>query len=95
MIAGLVSWFTIRRRRASSAPSVAYIDGQSGMGEVAPVYIRGIETPRLYDPKDPSTYPTTQAPSPTIHTTNDSGQFLGSESDLQTIPRVYSGLPEV
>jgi len=95
IIASLVSWFTIRRRRASSAPSAAYIDGQSGMGEATAPYPLGIETPRLYDPSDPSTYPMTHAPSPTIHTTNYSGQFPSSDSDLQTVQHVYSGLPEV
>lgn len=93
LIAGIVSWYAIRRRRARSAPSAAYI-GQNDMGQAAVPYPLTIDTPRLYDPSDPSTYPA-QAPSPTIHTTNYSGQFPGSDSDLQTIRHVYTGLPEV
>jgi len=94
IIAGIVSWYAIRRRRARSAPSAAYMGGQNDMGQAEVPYPLTIDTPRLYDPSDPSTYPT-QAPSPTIHTTNYSGQFPGSETDLQTIRHVYTGLPEV
>jgi hypothetical protein len=42
LIAGIVAWFTIRRRRARSAPSTAY------MGQAAVPYPLTIETPRLY-----------------------------------------------
>jgi hypothetical protein len=47
LVAGIVAWFTIRRRRARSAPSAPYIDGQGDMGQAMP-YPLGIETPRLY-----------------------------------------------
>ena len=48
LIAGIVAWFTIRRRRARSAPSTGYIDGKGNMGGIAVPYPLTIETPRLY-----------------------------------------------
>lgn len=42
LIAGIVAWFTIRRRRAREPPSTAY------MGQAAVPYPLTIETPRLY-----------------------------------------------
>ncbi|KAH9958294.1 hypothetical protein BC827DRAFT_609932 [Russula dissimulans] len=93
LIAGVVAWFVIRHRRARSAPSVAYMNGQGGNMEQTTVpYPLSIESPRLYDPSDPSTYPT-QAPSP-IYTTNYSHQYPNSTSDLQPNRQAYSGLPE-
>jgi len=93
-IAGVVAWFTIRRRRrARSAPSAAYMDGGGGgnMDQTAAPYPLSLETLRLYDPSDPSTYPT-QAPSPTIHTTS---QYPSSTPDLQPNRLVHPGLPEI
>lgn len=48
LIAGIVAWFTIRRRRARSAPSAAYINGKGDMGQAAVPYLLTTETPRLY-----------------------------------------------
>jgi len=90
LIAGIVAWFAIRRKRARSTPSEAYMGDQGGMGQAYPLTAG---TPKLYDPSDPSTYPT-QAPSPTIHTSNTS-QFPGSDFDLQSNRQAYTGLPEV
>ncbi|KAH9066330.1 hypothetical protein EDB87DRAFT_1679074 [Lactarius vividus] len=95
LVAGVAAWFFIRRRRARSAPSTTYMTGQGGdMGQPVP-YPLTIETPRLYDPSDPTTYPRPPS-SPTIHTTNQSNQYLHSPtSDLQPNRHTYSGLPEV
>ncbi|KAI0306316.1 hypothetical protein B0F90DRAFT_732901 [Multifurca ochricompacta] len=96
LIAGIVVWFVIRRRRARSAPSTTYMSGQGGdMSQVTSPYPLFIESPKLYDPSDPSTYPTHGAPSPTIRTTNQSNQYHGSTSELQPNRQAYSGLPEV
>jgi len=97
VIAAGVAWFVIRRRRAR-APSAAYMSGQGGdMGEPVP-YPLTVETPRVYDPEDPSTFPTTyphSPSSPTIYTTNQSAQYHSPSSDLQPNRQAYSGLPEV
>jgi len=90
LIAGLVAWFASRRKRARRTPSEAYMGDQGGMGQAYPLTA---ETPKLYDPSDPSTYPTA-APSPTIHTSN-TGQYPGSDFDLQSNRQAYTGLPEV
>ncbi|KAI9508317.1 hypothetical protein F5148DRAFT_930723 [Russula earlei] len=94
LIAGIVAWFALRRRGTRSVPSTAYIDSLGGgMEQTVVPFPLTIETPRLYDPSDPSTYPT-QAPSPTIYTTNYSNQYTSSASDLPS-RQAYSGLPEV
>ncbi|KAI0263342.1 hypothetical protein BC834DRAFT_308983 [Gloeopeniophorella convolvens] len=95
LIAGAAAWFIIRRRRAQSAPSAAFASaGGPQMGQSFSPFSPSSETPRYYDPSDPSTFPQA-APSPTIHTTNPSAQFHGSFSDLQPNRQQYSGLPEV
>jgi hypothetical protein len=48
LIAAVVAWFTIRRRRARSAPSAVYGDGRGYMGQAAVPYPLALETPRLY-----------------------------------------------
>lgn len=49
LIAGIVLWFIIRRRRTRLAPSSEfYIDGQSDMWKEAVPYSPTIETPRAY-----------------------------------------------
>lgn len=48
IIAGVVAWFTIRRRRARSAPSAAYLGGQDDMGQATVPYPLTVDTPRLY-----------------------------------------------
>ncbi|KAI0293052.1 hypothetical protein BC826DRAFT_1097725 [Russula brevipes] len=94
LIAGVVIWFTTRRRRGRLAPSAAFaIDLGSDIKHPVP-YPLSMDSPRLYDPSDPSTFPI-QAPSPTIWTTNQSTQHPGSVSDFQSQPRTYGGLPEV
>jgi hypothetical protein len=91
LISGFVAWFTIRRRRARSPPSVEYISGQESDMGVVP-YPPNIGR-KLYDPSDPSTYPT-NVPSPTINASESSRQF-GSSSDLHPNRKAYSGLPEI
>ncbi|KAN0116651.1 hypothetical protein V8E52_005795 [Russula decolorans] len=91
LIAGLVAWFRIRRGRRH-APSTDYISSQgSDMGAVP--YPMDVGKPKLYDPSDPSTYPT-RPDSPTILASDSSKQHLGS-SDLQPNRNVYHGLPEI
>jgi len=92
LIAGLVAWFTILRRRRH-APSADYISSQgSDMGVVS--YPTDIGRPKLYDPSDPSTYPT-RATSTTIHPSDSSKQNLSSLPDLQPNRNAYHGLPEI
>ncbi|KAI9455011.1 hypothetical protein BJY52DRAFT_366538 [Lactarius psammicola] len=99
LIAGVVAWFVIRRRRARSAPSTAYMSGQGGEMDQPMPYPLTIESPRLYDPSDPTTYPTTYPThtpsSPTINTTSQSNQYHSPTNDLQPNRHAYSGLPEV
>ncbi|KAH9035489.1 hypothetical protein EDB85DRAFT_863282 [Lactarius pseudohatsudake] len=49
LIAGVIVWFSIRRRRARSSP---YLDFQGGEMEQPPPHPL-----KIYDPSDPSTYP--------------------------------------
>ncbi|KAF8503278.1 hypothetical protein F5888DRAFT_1903811 [Russula emetica] len=90
LIAGLVAWLTIRRRRRR-APSAEYISGQgSDMGASAVSY------PMDIDPSDPSTYPTRPTSTTTHwHPSHSSQQYLGSSSDLQSNRITYHGLPEI
>ncbi|KAH9980992.1 hypothetical protein BGW80DRAFT_1441597 [Lactifluus volemus] len=100
IVAAVVAWFVIRRRRAHAAPSTAFRgDKNSDMGQTVEPFPLFIEAPpRLYDPSDPSTYPLSQASSPTIRTTGmtaPSNPYQGSLSDVQLNRQPYSGLPEV
>ncbi|KAH9993792.1 hypothetical protein BJV77DRAFT_996908 [Russula vinacea] len=94
LITGFAAWFTIRRRRARSPrpPSVDYFGGQESEMGVVP-YPPNIGR-KLYDPSDPSTYPTT-VPSPTINATESSRQYFSSSSDLHPNRKAYTGLPEI
>jgi hypothetical protein len=88
----LVAWFRNRRRR-HHAPSADYMSGKgSDMGMVPDPMDVG--RPKLYDPSDPSTYPTRPV-SPTIHASNSSKQYISSSSDLQPNRTAYHGLPEI
>jgi len=81
MITGVAAWFVVRRRRARSAPSTAYL---SGRGEKPVPY----PLTKLYDPLDPTTYPKKEY-LPVSH------QRLGSNSHLLPNDPGYSGLPEI
>jgi len=48
LITVIVSWFTIRHRRARSAQSAVSIDGEGDMGQAVVPYPLAIETPRFY-----------------------------------------------
>lgn len=82
LISGVVTWFVIRRRRARWASSTADTKGEIEQSTTDPLTI---ETPRLYDPLDPTTYPRTEF----------QPQRFGSTSHLQPIQLGYSGLHEV
>lgn len=87
LIAGIVLWFTIRRRRARSAAP-----NGGNMGQVIVPYPL-----RIYNPADPSTYPTQGSPPlmmPPVNL-NHGGQFSGSSSTLRPNQPAYSGLPEL
>ncbi|KAN0140943.1 hypothetical protein V8E53_001387 [Lactarius tabidus] len=93
-VAAAIAFFAIRRRRARSAPSTEYMSGGgSEMGQPVPYPLTG-DTPRLYDPSDPTTYPHPPS-SPTIRTTNQSNQYHSPTSELHPNRQAYSGLPEV
>jgi hypothetical protein len=92
-IAAAIAFFAIRRRRARSAPSTEYMSGGGEMGQPVPYPLTG-DTPRLYDPSDPTTYPHPPS-SPTIRTTNQSNQYHSPTSELHPNRQAYSGLPEV
>lgn len=101
IIAGLIAFFLMRSRRTRAAPSAAYNVYNDAPHSAAPLntappmsqnpYTN--QTPRLYDPADPSTYP--QAPgTPTIHTTNPGPAPQPSGQQSQAT-HYYSGVPEL
>ncbi|KAI9446131.1 hypothetical protein H4582DRAFT_2052239 [Lactarius indigo] len=79
LIVGVIVWFSIRRRRARSAP---HLDVQCGETEQPPSH-----PPKFYDPLDPTTHPSTVY----LPVAN---QRPGSTPHLQPITSGYSGLPE-
>ncbi|KAH8989176.1 hypothetical protein EDB86DRAFT_2944299 [Lactarius hatsudake] len=87
LIAGIWSWFAIRQRRARSAP---YPDFQGGKREHQPPYSLAEGAPKVYDPSDPTTYP-----SKVYLPLAMSNQRFGSASHLQPNNCGYRGLPEV
>jgi len=93
LIAGFVTWFTIRRSRARSVHP-AELSGDQGSDMAVVPYPSDIGRLKLYDPSDPSTFPT-NAPSPTILASDSSRRRFGSSPDLQPNQIAYSGLPEV
>ncbi|KAI9455006.1 hypothetical protein BJY52DRAFT_692433 [Lactarius psammicola] len=84
LIAGVVVWFSIRRRRARSAP---YMDFQGSQKEQPP-HPLSEWAPKFYDPLDPTTYPSNEY-------LPVSNQPLGSTSHPQPNDRGYTGLPEI
>jgi hypothetical protein len=86
LIAGTVAWFVIRRRRARSAPSTTYMSGQLGVetGQQAPYPL----TQRLYDPSDPTTYPSKMYLPASEEHTSSSSHFPSNDGG-------YVGLPEI
>jgi len=107
LIAGLVAFLAVRKRRASksvSSPADGYMNSPPPTSQQSmyssPTYKSNIDNPaygehaalRVYDPSDPSTYPQSP-PTPTIHTTN-SGPVphpYGPQAQLTH----YSGIPEL
>jgi hypothetical protein len=87
IIVGVVAWFVVRHQRARSVPSTAYTNGQGDemMWQPAP-YPLSIETPRIYDPSDPATYPRN-----VYHPVSNKS----STRHLQPNDAGYSGLPEI
>ncbi|KAI9446130.1 hypothetical protein H4582DRAFT_2052238 [Lactarius indigo] len=85
LIAGVIVWFTIRHRRARSSP---YLDSQGSEKEQSRPHPLADGAPKLYDPLDPSTYPSKEY----LPVAN---QPLGPTGFLQPIDGRYSGLPEI
>ncbi|OJA20555.1 hypothetical protein AZE42_13175 [Rhizopogon vesiculosus] len=95
-IAGIVAWFFVRRRRSTKASSTAFGDSSVGPGCTPSVYMT--QELRLYDPDDPSTFPTSP-PSGATPTT------IGNVYQKPSIPSLvyshstgtgrYSGVPEL
>jgi len=81
LVAGAVAWF-VRRRRARSAPSAEYMSGQ--WGHVAPYPL----TQRLYDPSDPTTFPSNVFLPASEHHSSSSGHHQPHDGG-------YIGLPEI
>ncbi|KAH9071170.1 hypothetical protein EDB83DRAFT_320058 [Lactarius deliciosus] len=83
LIAGVVVWFAIRRRRARSSPSMDFQDGEKDQPPLHP--------PKLYDPSDPTTFPSKEY-------LPVSNQHLGSTSHRQPIDNQnggFGGLPGI
>jgi hypothetical protein len=89
LVAGVGALFVFHRRRARSPPSTAYTSGQEGekMEQPVPSPLT-VETPKLYDPLDPATYPNKEY-------LPESNQRLSSTRHLQPTDAGYSGLPEI
>jgi len=87
LIAGIVAWFVLRRRRARLAPSSEYMSGQLGeMGQPEPYPL----TQKLYDPSDPTTYPSNMyLPASEEHPGGS------TSSQLRPNDGTYAGLPEI
>jgi len=95
LIAGLCAFFFMRRKKV--APSTAYGNVYNdGPHSDAPLnsphpmsqHSYSNQTPRAYDPSDPSTYPQSP-PTPTVQTTNSVLQPYGNN------PGNYNGVPEL
>ncbi|KAF7304963.1 hypothetical protein MKEN_01211000 [Mycena kentingensis (nom. inval.)] len=94
----LVFWF-IRRRRRGDAPSnsVQLPMGYHPSSDITP-FTSAIPTPKLYDPADPSTFPS--SPSSAMYgggrvASPMSGNTLTSYTGYSMHPPQYSGAPEV
>ncbi|KAI9455005.1 hypothetical protein BJY52DRAFT_1282187 [Lactarius psammicola] len=91
LIAGVVLWFAIRRRRARSAPSMDFQGGEKEQPLPDP--------PKFYDPSDPTTYPTSvgydQETLELTSTSTSQPQPNDSTSHPQPNDSGYSGLPEI
>ncbi|KAG2356136.1 hypothetical protein BDR07DRAFT_1464207 [Suillus spraguei] len=109
IIIGLATWYFIKRRRSTTAPSAAFSDIGGGPGYSQSVFSANphpfpmpqqmTEQPRLYDPSDPSTFPGSP-PSPTLLTTSSSNVYQNPSIpshvfSQQSRPGQYSGTPEV
>ncbi|KAI9459401.1 hypothetical protein BJY52DRAFT_366461 [Lactarius psammicola] len=91
LIAGVVLWFVIRRRRARSVPSAPYEDPQGSEKEQLPPHPLAEGTLKIYDPSDPATYPSKEYLPLEV-----SNQRVGSTNhQQQPSDSGYSGLPEV
>lgn len=90
LIIGIVARSIIRRRRARSAPSTTYLSLHgSDFEHWQPMpFPPTIETPRLYDPSDPTTYPRNSYMPVSNHR-------LSSTSYPQSRDGGYTGLPEI
>ncbi|KAG0700535.1 hypothetical protein DFH29DRAFT_617442 [Suillus ampliporus] len=101
-IVGLATWFFVKRRRSSKAPPAAFSDIGGGPGYIQNVNSNphpfSMQQPRLYDPADPTTFPTSP-PFPTVLTTSSSiYQNPSIPSHIfsqQSRPGQYTGAPEI
>lgn len=102
-IAGLATWFFLRRRRQVTPFSAT--DGGAPPPATNSMYMGSspftslATQPKLYDPSDPSTFPTSP-PSPTIQTSLSNGyQNPSIHSNLYASqsgrPGGYNGVPEL
>ncbi|KAN0140948.1 hypothetical protein V8E53_001392 [Lactarius tabidus] len=91
LIIGVIAWYLIRRRRARSAPSTAYLSlhgSENDHWQPLP-YPPTIETPRLYDPSDPTTYPSGMYTPVSDHRLSTTSHPRSHEGGG------YTGLPEI
>ncbi|KAG6333493.1 hypothetical protein ID866_5596 [Astraeus odoratus] len=99
--AAFVTWLCMRRRRKATPPSALYDGNTPGvtnsMYTATSPFTSPVTQPKLYDPSDPSTFPTSP-PSPTIHTSSGyqnpsiHSNIYGSQTGR---PGGYSGAPEL
>ncbi|KAN0140979.1 hypothetical protein V8E53_001423 [Lactarius tabidus] len=82
LISGVVAWFVVRRQRARCAPPKTDTRGKIEQPVPNPLTV---ETPRIYDPSDPTTYPRREL----------QPQRFGSTSYLSPSQLGYNGLPEI
>ncbi|KAG0700895.1 hypothetical protein DFH29DRAFT_601323 [Suillus ampliporus] len=102
-IVGLATWFFVKRRRSSKAPSAAFSDIDGGPSYTQNVYSTTphpflMQQPRLYDLADPTTFPTSP-PFPTVLTTSSNiYQNPSIPSHIfsqQSRPGQYTGTPVI
>ncbi|KAI9571583.1 hypothetical protein HD554DRAFT_2302235 [Boletus coccyginus] len=102
LIAGVVVFFVMKKKRSQTSPSVHYTAAPtssvppSGVNADTIPFVPKMAQPRLYDPSDPSTFPASQPPT-TIRTGRAHGvkNFVDYSTSSLRPSRSYTCLPTI